>query len=214
MSIVPSLYFLFYFFIFFLTLFSSSLSPHPYLHSQRTHTYFSSSLSPRHPYLLRQPMENGRTPALFVFLAGFLRILICDLPHIRLVLAFARRIHRGGARPRSCSDGASPLRPVLACSPAQLAVVSSKGPPRGARKKKAGASMTKYTMGPRSPNMEPIGAAFFWLHLPKPRCESAIHGRSARGSLSSTRLVIGARKRLQELPWQPYQTAPLSSVKV
>ena len=48
-----------------------------------------------------------------------------------------------------------------ACAPTQLAVASSKGPPRRARKKKAGASTTKYTMGPRAPDIEPMGAAFF-----------------------------------------------------
>ena len=113
MSITPSFYF-FLLFLYFLSHFifpslSSSLSSQP--------TYFSSLSSP--------PANGERTHACTVRLPRSVSPNP-DLPHLQLVLAFARRIHRGCARLRSCSDGASPLRPVLA-----LRRSSPSRPPRG-----------------------------------------------------------------------------------
>lgn len=173
MSIIPSFYF-YFFFIFFSTLLfllfslSSSLSsaathtslPHPYLLHQRTDARYArlhcSSSSHR--------FSNSSSPS----------------PPTRLGVPTPVRMkdpQRGGA--------SAPERPALvlrrrltvaarACAPTQLAVASAEGharaPSRTARaavapcprtrKKKARASTAKYTMGPRAPDKEPVGAIF------------------------------------------------------
>jgi hypothetical protein len=128
------------------------------------------------------------------------------------------RVHGGSTEEAPTYAGAARARAPTAprrCGPCLRSDVARRrvvqGPPcrQWPRKEEGRGIHGQIHHGPTRTWHGTCGSCIFWIHLPKLRCESANCGRSARGSLFWTCLVIGARKRLREPSREPYQTIPI-----
>ena len=100
---------------------------------------------------------------------------------------------------RSCSRSTPPRRRVRASSLPRV---------RAASTTRAGAKESRPVLCQR----EPVGARFSGFNRRHSRVRAQKPAILRRSRSLSMRLVARAAKQLQELPWEPYQTAPNSAL--